>query len=693
MMKSKFLKIAKVHFFYQASLKRFFKLFLALYPLWETNKLTFFLHKTTVKTNHKNSIITFCIIILSFQSSVAQKWPYGGVPDESRKMYSFEGKPPLNFHKIAVFRGAKFSQSAYFEWAKFSQYTTFLKAMFDSTANFSMATFSQVEFEQVKFLQGASFRRAKFDNTVSFREAKFLQDANFQRATFSQDADFYNAKFDSIAYFFGAVFSQDADFTIARFSQNANFHSTKFGGTTNFEHATFSQDANFIRATFSRTANFGYAKFDSIAQFGNTLFAGADFKWAKFSKDADFHHATFDSIAYFSGTMFSQNATFRGTTFGGTAHFWDATFSRNADFEWALFSQNANFGLATFLQDANFERVTFLQIADFEGVTFKALVRMDECKFNKVLSLNGVNFEKGVNFRRAVFDSVQTIYVDHRTIFPEGKLSLYWDQFKGNDKLRIRLYNPPVVHNSSDSTSLKEQKRKIADIDSLLTMLDGLKVDKDSLSIQRDIIWTHWEQEQTKLDSSYKADFERVKKEHYQRIETFYYRLRDNFLTQGDKASADAVMFELGWQKKEIYGFWSWNGFWQTIYGWFLGWGYQPWRFLAFLVVPVTLFFATLWYFRYYKVLEKAIFFSELEGVSERIESQEGSAFQKIWHSLFFSASALLGIRFKKAWIIKHELFLFWVTLEWAIGIGLFVMFALLVKSNQFAYIKGLLGF
>ncbi len=61
---------------------------------------------------------------------------------------------------------------------------------------------------------------------------------------------------------------------------------------------------------------------------------------------------------------------------------------------------------------------------------------------------------------------------------------------------------------------------------------------------------------------------------------------------------------------------------------------------------------------------------------------------------LFFSTSVLLGVRFKKEWIEKIDrAFLWWVTAEWLIGIGLYVAFVALVKSNEFGYVKGLLGF
>ena len=72
----------------------------------------------------------------------------------------------------------------------------------------------------------------------------------------------------------------------------------------------------------------------------------------------------------------------------------------------------------------------------------------------------------------------------------------------------------------------------------------------------------------------------------------------------------------------------------------------------------------------------------------------------RYWHALFFSTSVLLGIRFKKEWtkdlpenILGRKSFIYFVTFEWALGIILFVVFALLVKGIRFSFIKDLLGF
>lgn len=552
--------------------------------------------------NRNRPLLFLCLLLCSWQMALAQEtnptiWPYGGIPDTSRKSL-WRDKPSLNFPHRANFHEAKFSQPAYFGEAKF-----------DSTADFTNVTFSQ---------------------DALFLKDTFLQNADFSWATFSREAVFMEAKFNRIATFLGVTFSQDAD-----------FRKVKFDSTADFNWATFSQDAYFDKTTFSQKTNWGAVKFNN------------------------------------------------------TAHFFQATF----------------------LQIATFYYPTFTKDADFRWATFKEIPEMEGCKFGNILLLGYTNFEKGADLRRARFDLVQSIYVNHHTTFPVGKLYLYWEQFQGKNYPRIKLDDPPRIHSQFDSSSIKDLTRKISDIDSVLA-LRNISGSQNRLSLKRDSLYTILKSQKKRLDNIYRTKITFVNNEHYQRLETFYHRLRDNFLAQGDKASADAVMYELGWQKREIYGFWSWPGFWQTLYYWFFGYGYQPWRFLLYLVLPCILLFAVFWYCFYYHRVAPIVEGNMPKEVQKTLQSPasrvEKTLFKTLkvkiydhaaiagqrtflaraWQVVFFSTSVLLGIRFKREWIEgKDKVFLSFVTFQWLLGISLYVAFALLVKSNQFAYIKGLLGF
>ncbi len=305
----------------------------------------------------------------------------------------------------------------------------------------------------------------------------------------------------------------------------------------------------------------------------------------------------------------------------------------------------------------NLGRLTFREIANFRGATFQDVTFFQKAVFKGAINFSKTTFKKEIDFRQANFDSVTVIYLEDIT-FPEGELHFYWEQFKGKDSLRIKLRNPPA----------------------------------DSL-----------------------------KDEHYTRIEIIYHKLRDNFIAQGDKSSADDVMYELEWQRDEIL-----SEFDQQLYGIFFGYGYQPWRFLLFVVLPLLIIFAGVWYWFYYAILvfinpnlfSENVVTAELKHKdkylfrtknTQRVNLQftdfsyalnDINRLTRYWHALFFSTSVLLGIRFKKEWtkhlpknILGRKSFIYFVTFEWVFGIILFVVFALLVKGIRFSFIKDLLGF
>ena len=235
-------------------------------------------------------------------------------------------------------------------------------------------------------------------------------------------------------------------------------------------------------------------------------------------------------------------------------------FNKRANFVEAKFDSAANFVGATFDDAASFEGAKFdgvanFKVAKFDGEAFFVLATFDDsayfykAKFDGVADFVQTRFRGTVSFLSTDFrqgvDFRQASFDSVQThyleniTFPEGELRFYWHQFQGQDSLRIKVHLPEFTS----------------------------------------------------------------KKEHHTRIEIIYHRLRDNFLAQKDKSSADAVMYELGWQKAEILG-----EFWWKMYGWIFGWGYQPWRFLLFVVLPVIVGFAVFWYFKYYEVLQKVIY-------------------------------------------------------------------------------------
>jgi len=418
------------------------------------------------------------------------------------------------------------------------------------------------------------------------------------------------------------------------------------------------RDANFRGTHFMENADFGDAEFVQEAGFFDASFAGdAAFNEAHFLKNATFENAQFAGQADFQAVHFTENVDFSDTFFGKDVDFENAQFSGQADFQFAHFSGNVNFFDASFAEDVDFEN----------------------CVFKKNLVLASARFEQGIDLRRVDLGNTDSIIVDHRTFFPAGKLHANWKQFKN------RIY----VRAGDCATYSKWHQAQ--------TLYQSL------VSQHKSIV-----QAKSRLDSLK----QRLNTEYYDMTEIFYQRLRDNYLAQNDKASADAVMFELAEQRGKILHEWRW-----ILYGWLMGWGYIPVRFILVAFFCVALPFSWLWYRRFYHLVVPLVDFSIDDSLKERLAVQENMTIKprfkyfkvkvfnhdnvtqditlpaRVWHVVFFSASVLFGIRFKKEWIARRDnAFLWCVTIEWLLGIVLYILFAGLVKSYEFGYVKGLLG-
>jgi uncharacterized protein YjbI with pentapeptide repeats len=560
------------------------------------------------------NIIALLVLIISnvsFSQKNPTTWPYGGILDENRKK-EWVKKAPLNFNGYAAFGGSWFHSLADFGYAQFYK-----------EANFNAAQFTKVAY----------FYGAKFDNLAIFSNAKFNDKANFKGVWFDNLAKFGDTQFTKSVIFVGSRFDDKAEFSVAKF-YNANFSSAKFDSLAKFRRTQFFVDAIFNDTQFRNRVSFQFAQFHGMSTFWNT----------KFVKKAHFREVEFHSPTWFANAHFDTIADFEDVKFDGVTQF------KNNHFNGLL-----NLSRAQFKQEVYFNDTDFHGSVCFWEVQFKDDIFFEGCSFKGILNLAGTNFSKGVDFRRAHLDSVETIYIDHNTKFPDGKFRIYWDQFEAKDNLRLKLWNPPKMESELDSIN-----------------------------------------------------------EHYKRIATFYHRLKDNFIAQDDKGAADAVMYELEWQRKKIKKEWKWK-----LYGWFFGWGYKPWKFLLFIVGPIIILFSIIWCKLFYHLVVQIVWDKAPQDyehvlnfhpyfvrigmvrrlrfitfVHSNFSNEVISYWARFWHVLHFSTSVLFGIRFKKEWInTKNNEFLSVIALEWVIGILLYIMFAYLVKGVRFGFIRELIGF
>lgn len=445
------------------------------------------------------------------------------------------------------------------------------------------------------------------------------------------------------------------------FKQEADFGGTEFIQKAFFEHSQFFQEATFIHANFSKDAIFIDSQFLNIADFASVHFSQqAIFEGSQFSQVAYFRSSHFSKKAYFQHSKFSDKANFSRSQFLDNADFRSSEFSVDAEFGESDFLGMVDFGESEFLGMADFKYSQFSQVTDFGESIFSDKVNFDNTSFDSDLIIAGTRFEKGLDLRRTNLSKAK-IFFDHHTFFPPGTLYVNWSQLKKH------------LHIAATSCPSYGYIQFFEDAD--ITAF-SLKEPPHSLSQAFD-------------------------KERYDLTEIFYHRLRDNYLAQSDRFSADAVMYELASKRSEFLQEPLW-----VLYGWFMGWGYKPLRFVLTVFLIVIPFFAFIWYNFFYHRVAPIIGSSltkkqkrQLEDASRpkpydhRLAEYEVNGLARLWHVVYFSTSVLLSIRFKKEWIEQDDrAFLTWVTIEWALGIGLYVLFVVLVRSYQFGYLKGLFG-
>ena len=511
----------------------------------------------------------------------------------------------------------------------------------------------KVNFDSLAFSAKTFFYGHTFPGLPGFRDTQFLGGPGYCVSRFERDIRFRDTHFKDAVFFNESVFGHDVDFQDATFGGSADFTASSFDGVSRFYASRFDKQVDK-----QATVSFGTCRFSKAAYFdGSEFLASLNFSRATFRSIASFNESHFSGTTSFDKTTFNSFALFRGVCFSLPVSFRESRFHEAAMFQGAQFSGATDFRSTTFNNDVSFHSARFQQHTVFENTAFY-----------KVLNLTSTHFQEGLDFRLSRFGDSSIIFVDDKTLFPSGRFFCDWSFLKG--KLRV-----------DDTASATYQEWKAITL--LLRQLDGSAVSSDSSSAFAVL--------KNKRDDLSRT----LNHQRYELFRIFYDRLRENYLAQGNKAAADEVMYELAEKETELLG-----EFRMQLYGWVFGWGYRPLRFLLKVLLPLGLFFAWFWYNRYYHLVAPLVDDDIREEMKNKGISMYGrneiktTAIVRWWHVLHFSASLLLSIRFREAWIHRHDRdFLFWVTAEWILGIIAYITFVALVKSNEFSYIKGLLGF
>jgi hypothetical protein len=411
------------------------------------------------------------------------------------------------------------------------------------------------------------------------------------------------------------------------------------------------KQCSFIRDSFPSLWLDSFEVFPDMSIYECSLGGKVRINKVLFHKGALFQNCRFNCLFnLIDSSTFKGRVSFSCTTKMSPLAIKNSIFTEEVEMEYITFDSplecyndnfknGISFSKSVFDTSTNFTEVKFSTHTDFSFSTFKVQPEFVRASFVDTVNFFNSNFKYGVDLRRCNFDSVHVLFLE-KMEYPIGKLFLYWDQFKGYKQPRIQLhyYSPTPEDN-------------------------------------------------------------------FKRYEVIYKKLRDNFIAQGDKASADDVMYELAWQKELTIGTCL-----QKLYGIFLGYGYKPWKFLFLIILPLLIFARALaWWFYPIVVCILNDKKKETELLPNRsrkigckflrIKVQDNRPYGipcivRLWHVIHFSASVLLGVRFKKEWIhISNSNFLILITIEWLLGIAFYIIFILFVKSTEFGYIKGLFGF
>ncbi len=417
-------------------------------------------------------------------------------------------------------------------------------------------------------------------------------------------------------------FSKKIFFSHARFLDDVEFTESSFGGNSYFHSAYFAKNSDFRDTHFKKNSYFNHASFLESSDFRNARFDNT----SSFIKTKFKNSVSFFGVEFtkvnFDSTLFDKSADFRHGKVKGDANFSNVVFADFTDFSGRSFYGNISFHEAFFPDTVLFSRCMFANNVNFSGVTFEAETNFFQTKFLGDINISNAKFKNEVDLRWADFSKVKRVLVDDNLQFPKGKFFVNWKDFANKIELA-----------ESDIASEEQKLREDYDVNRFYI------------------------------------------------IEKFYLQMKENFTAQNNDVAVDAVKYGLAKAEQKILGGFGWS-----VYGWVFGWGYKPWRFLFYVVIPTILIFSILWYKHYYEVIVEVFYTKEND-------RQRSSRLQRLWRSVHFSTSVLLSFRFKKDWIVDRRHFLHFVSLEWILGILLYILFALFVEGSRFNFIKGLFGF
>lgn len=292
------------------------------------------------------------------------------------------------------------------------------------------------------------------------------------------------------------------------------------------------------------------------------------------------------------------------------------------------------------------------------------------------VSFRNSSFEKGVSFRESTFTQSPVLV---RTYIAKD-LKLEGTQFKNGVDFRMA-----DMENNTHLYLEAVQYEK-----PMIFGEDQINSSKISVSPPAEL-------------SKHPNHEERMRKEY------IYELLSDSFKQRGMLTVADQLLYAYNEEYTRLEPSAK-----RSMYGLFFGYGYQPWRFVIFIMFPLIFLFSILWL---------SFFHREILMAMSRVDGNEKNFgdinFKMLWlipikipsveiidgkditipktisiiSALHFSFTIFFSVRFKRQWLdVNDRTFNYTVILEYALGLLSIAIFALGSRVASFDVIKNILG-
>lgn len=174
------------------------------------------------------------------------------------------------------------------------------------------------------------------------------------------------------------------------------------------------------------------------------------------------------------------------------------------------------------------------------------------------------------------------------------------------------------------------------------------------------------------------------KQEALGRLDHVYEAIIDQYQKRGLTSEADDLSLIYRREQNKIK-----QSLLDSLYDFFMGYGYETWRYIAFVVLPSIVAFA-LMYWAWFANEMSAIIRRKDQISTEELMPDKGVV--QFARMAAMSSGILFAIRYKTMWIVNNDRFNHLVILNYLYGIGLYLAFSIGTRTSSFDVVKSMIG-